>query len=168
MRSLIITLPTALLMSGIAGVLSAQSRIEPGQMARGSKVEMYEVNSLSGALSPLTPAKVEIASVADTRDRVINRAWIASMFTVIGASSLDAATSWGKNESNFLLASPGGTFGAKGLSLKAGLATAVLVPQIVFRKHKNVKTGFAIFNFGDAALFSAVAIHNLGIPAARN
>jgi hypothetical protein len=47
-----------------------------------------------------------------------------------------------------------------------GLAAAVIVPQICFRKHKELRSAFVIGNFGEAAIFSAAAIHNLNIRAA--
>ena len=62
----------------------------------------------------------------------------------------DAATSWHKSESNGLLASSDGTFGAKGLGIKAGLAGGLLLPQILFRKHKDLRTAFTVGNFAQA------------------
>ena len=77
----------------------------------------------------------------------------------------DAATSWHKRESNGLLASSDGTFGAKGLAIKAGLAAGLLVPQILFRKHTDLRTAFTVGNFAQAGIFTGVAIHNAGIAA---
>jgi hypothetical protein len=80
---------------------------------------------------------------------------------------MDAASSWGKLEGNSLLASPDGTFGAKGMSIKVGIAAGVVLPQILLRKHKNLKSKFAIANFAEAGLFGGVAIHNMGIAASK-
>ena len=90
------------------------------------------------------------------------------MFALAGASALDAATSFGKQEGNSLLASPNGTFGAKGLGLKAGIAASVLVPEILLRRHRNLRGPLTAVNFGDAAFFSVIAAHNLRIPIANN
>jgi hypothetical protein len=100
-------------------------------------------------------------------DRLMNRIWIASMLAMAAASGFDAETSWGKLEANSLLASRDGTFGAKGVSIKAGAAAAIIIPQILFRKHKDLRVKFAIGNFAGAAVFSGVAIHNLGIAAPK-
>jgi hypothetical protein len=84
---------------------------------------------------------------------------------VVAASGMDAASSIGKAEGNPLLASPNGTLGARGISIKAGLSATTLIVEVLSWKHKDMRTKFAIFNFGEAAPFSTVAAHNLGVAA---
>jgi hypothetical protein len=86
------------------------------------------------------------------------------MFAVGGATAADAATSWGKLESNSILASKNGTFGAKGVEIKGLLAAGILVPQILLRKHAELRRTFLIGNTGAAGLFTAAAVHNTRIP----
>ncbi len=143
---------------GCAAVLSGQTPIQPGQIA-----------SASDSASPFADAalarETTIANVQDKHDRTIHRIWVASIFTMAGASGLDAASSWGKQEGNSFLASSNGRFGAKGLALKASFGAAVIVPEFLFRKHKDLLKTFAIGNFAEAALFGGAAIHNLGVAS---
>ncbi|MGA8027349.1 MAG: hypothetical protein WB992_09385 [Bryobacteraceae bacterium] len=152
---------------GLAGVLSAQTVIQPGQTASASGLAIRpgDLDSDIGS-----SGMARNSSVARERQsgKVATRVWIASMFAAAGASALDADTSLGKREGNSLLASSNGTFGAKGVSIKAGIAAAVLVPQILLRHHRNLRTTFITGNFVDAGIFSAVAIHNMGLPEAKN
>jgi hypothetical protein len=116
-------------------------------------------------VAPISAPKVSIAYVAEQRTSV-NRLWVASLFAVAAASGMDAATSWGKYEGNSLLASSDGRFGAKGVAIKAGLGAAALIPQIFFmRNHKQLRSRLAITNFAEAAVFSGIAVHNMGITA---
>ena len=113
--------------------------------------------------SPFVAPKISIANVEDRHERRLKYLWIASIFAMAAGTGADAATSWHKRESNGLLASSDGTFGAKGLAIKAGLAGGLLVPQILFRKHTDLRTAFTIGNFAQAGIFTGVAIHNAGI-----
>jgi|GEM_PF-3154337 len=155
-------------MFGFAAGLSAQTLIQPGQFAGASPIRIEVANLAAGTSSSALPLNSAMANVEDRHGQAVNRVWIASMLAAAGASSLDAATSWGKTEGNPLLASSNGTFGARGASLKIGIAAALIVPQILLRKHQELKKVFAIGNFGEAAFFSAVAVHNMGISAASS
>lgn len=115
------------------------------------------------AVPPAVTVTNSIGTIEDRHEKTMNRIWVASLFAMAAASGMDAASSWGKWEGNPLLASRDGTFGAKGMSIKAGIAAGVIVPEILLRKHKNLKPKFAIGNFAEAALFGGVAIHNIGI-----
>ncbi len=67
--------------------------------------------------------KITIADVADSpRDTHIRHLWLASILTMSAATAADAYSSWHKHESNSFLASSDGTFGTKGVSIKAGIA----------------------------------------------
>lgn len=78
-------------------------------------------------------------------------------------TTMDAASSWGKQEGNGLLAQGNGSFGLRGTGIKAGVAVATLVPQIMFRKHPELRKAFIIGNFAEAGVFTGTAIHNLRI-----
>lgn len=143
----------------------AQSVIQPGQLATAAQVAVPVSAVNSPATSSVLPPKNSVVEERGSHDKMLNGFWIASMFMAAGASSADAATSWGKREGNPLLASSNGTFGVKGVSIKAGIAAAVLVPQICLHRHKELKGVFTAGNLGEAAIFSGVAVHNLNIKA---
>jgi hypothetical protein len=94
----------------------------------------------------------------------ISKVWIASTIALLAATSLDAASSWGKYEGNPLLRSSSGTFGAQGVSLKFAIAGAMLTPQLLFRRNRRATKFFTITNFAQAGMFTGIAIHNFGIP----
>jgi len=147
--------------------LKAETPVQPGQLAASAPAIAAQSFSVeSGAYATHTQVKTNIAMVDDQRhDRFMHRLWIASMMAAAAGTSLDAATSWGKYEGNGFLASSDGRFGAKGVSIKAGLAMAVFMPQIALRRHKELRVPFTIGNFAQAALFGGVAAHNLGVRA---
>ncbi len=165
MKSLVLKSAAALLFAASTGTIFAQSVTKPGQIAVAPEAVLStRVAPISA--SALNP-KISIPSFEERHDRKVNRIWLASMLAMGAATGMDAASSWGKHEGNSFLASSDGTFGAKGLSIKAGVAAGVLLPQVLFRRHKDLKSKFAIGNFAEAALFGGVAIHNLGVPAAK-
>ena len=109
-------------------------------------------------------SRVTIADVKETpHDRHIRYMWLASIGAMVGATTLDAYSSWHKQESNGLLASSNGQFGGKGVALKAGITSGVLLPQILLRKHKDWRTTFAVSNFAEAGIFAGAAVHNFGV-----
>jgi len=136
--------------------LQAQTVVQPGQIAAVPRTET------------LRPASVTIASVPEKHESRTHRLWVGSMFALAGGSAFDAATSWGKYEKNSLLASQDGTFGAKGLGLKVGLAAAIITPQILLRNHPGIQAKFTFVNFASAGAFSAIAVHNMSVPVAKN
>ena len=108
--------------------------------------------------------KVTIANVAETpREHKMRLLWIASIGAMTAGTAADAYSSWHKQESNGILASSNGTFGAKGVAIKCGIASAVLVPQIIFRRHRDWHLAFAASNFTEAGIFAGVTAHNLAV-----
>lgn len=126
-----------------------------------AKIQPFSADLASA--SAVAPA-ISIANVEDKHERRLKLIWIASIFSMVAATGADAATSWHKKEANGFLASSDGTFGAKGLGIKAGLAGGIILPQILFRKHKDLRTAFTIGNFAQAGVFTGIAIHNAGVP----
>jgi len=111
-----------------------------------------------------TPSKVTIASVNETpHEQHVRRLWIASIAAMTAGTAADAYSSWHKQESNSILASSNGTFGAKGVSVKAAIAGGVLLPQIIFRRHRDWQLPFALSNFAEAGIFAGAAAHNLSV-----
>ncbi len=164
MKTLILVSGWALITVGGTALLSAQTPIQPGQVALAPRVALP---SDDVSVNPYTAVpKTTIAREENPHDKFMNRLWIASMVAAVGGTSLDAATSWGKLEGNSLLASSNGTFGAKGLGIKAGLAAAVIIPQICLRKHRELKGVFVFGNFAEAGIFAGTAVHNLQVGSA--
>jgi hypothetical protein len=139
--------------------VSGQTINQPGQVGTGSIAPMSVVpaDNLSHSSSSIALTEEQ------EHDRTANRVWIASLFATAAGTSMDAATSWGRREGNGLLAQSDGTFGAKGVGIKAGVAAATIIPQILLRKHKELRTGLIIGNFVEAGLFMGTAIHNLNV-----
>jgi hypothetical protein len=152
------------LLSSVLFAADSAKAPQPGQLASADVSPLPEsaAPSSSSAVAPATT----IAKTEDRHERMMNRLWITSLVAVAAATSVDAGTSWGKLEGNSFLASSNGTFGAKGLGIKMGVAGAVIVPQICFRKHKELRSFLIIGNFGEASIFSAAAAHNLTIRPA--
>lgn len=164
MKLLLVVTITAL-MVGYSRPLPAQTPIAPGQIATAPRFVPPSGDLAEGTYGGVPTTTV--ASVEETpHDKFVNRLWIASIFAAVGATSLDAATSWGKREGNSLLASSDGTFGAKGLSIKAGLAAAVVILQICLRKHKDLKGAFTMGNFAEAGIYAGTSVHNLQVSSA--
>lgn len=165
MKSLIVKSATAILLTVSAGSLFGQGLAKPGQLAAAPEVVMASGFS-TFTTSPIK-YKNSLLETQDRHDRKMNRIWIASMVAMVAATSMDAGSSWGKREGNSFLASSDGTFGAKGLSIKAGMAVGVILPQILLRRHKDLKSKFAIGNFAEAGLFGGIAVRNMGISSAK-
>lgn len=133
----------------------------PGRLAAPDRVAV----GLSPSFESIRePPSVTVIQLPDSRPDTVQRIWIGSICAVLAASAFDAASSWGKQEANPLLASPNGTFGGRGLAIKAAIAGAVLLPQILLHKHKRFRKTFIFANFADAVAFTAVSVHNMGIP----
>ena len=146
-------------------ILPAQTQVMPGEISLPAVERTSEAAPLqlrpNGEIwnSPLNP----VAEVRNRSDRRTAMLWKISMAAMIGATAFDAATSMGKHESNPLLRSSDGSFGAKGIAIKGGLAGLALAPQFFLRKHKEFRKAFITANFIDTGIFMTVATHNLGI-----
>jgi len=127
--------------------LLGQSVITPGE--------------LSGQFTSNLVPKTDIASVEDRHEKHVRIIWMASIFAMTAGTAADAATSWHRRESNSLLASSNGTFGGKGLAIKGGISAGMLAPQLIFRKHHDWHTAFAVGNFAEAGIYTGTTIHNL-------
>jgi hypothetical protein len=87
----------------------------------------------------------------------------ASVAALVAGNAADAASSWGKFETNPTLGR--GTFGARQTGIKLGAMAVGLAYQHwqVARRPAKAES-FALGNLSMAAVFAAVAVHNLHIP----
>lgn len=163
MKNLLASGFAVLVILGLAAPMSAQAVNTPGQLAS----ESQPAPAVAPASFSRSFVRTDFPSVEDRHTRTLNHLWIASMIAMAAASGMDAGTSWGKLEGNSLLASPDGKFGAKGVSIKVGIAAGVIIPQILLRRHKELRMAFSVGNFAQAAIFGGIAIHNLGVAAPK-
>lgn len=140
----------------------AQSVSQPGVLAQ-SVLPSLDARPLISDI----PSQNSMAR-AEHHEKVMHRLWLCSMGAVLASTSFDAATSWGKREGNGLLASSNGEFGMRGVSIKTGMAAAVIIPQLLLRKHKDLRGKFMLGNFAEAGIFTGVSIHNLHVTAQSN
>jgi len=152
----------AFFLSGSAA-LQAQNVVSPGELAGPSNVAITRSSFDPGVGASSIVAKSQIANVEDRHQKRTRVIWVASIVAMTAGTAADAASSWHKHESNGLLASSDGTFGAKGAGIKAGLAGGMLLPQIIFRKHHDWRSAFAIGNFAEAGIFTGTAVHNFQV-----
>ncbi len=152
---------SALALLAFSPALFAQSVPTPGELASPSNDEAKPLAFDPAAGSSNVLPKTTIASVEDPHDKHVRIIWIASILSMTAGTAADAATSWHRRESNSLLASSNGTFGGKGVALKSVITAAILTPQIVFRKHRDWHTAFAVGNFAETGIFTVAAIHNV-------
>ena len=143
---------------------AATNTPQPGQLSTGI-APIPATGTGTAFAAPIAPV-TSIADVQQRHEQTMNRLWVTSMAAAVAGTSFDAATSWGKTETNPLLKSSSGTFGAKGVGVKAALTGAMIVPQLCLRKHKDLREAFTIGNFADAGVFSGIAVHNLAIRQA--
>jgi hypothetical protein len=154
-----------LLWMGFPATMFAQRPVVPGQLPT-TPVELLPVSFSAAARTPTAARPVSIADIADEQhDRHMDVLWRASIVAMLAGTTADAVSSWHKREGNALLASGDGMFGGRGVAIKTGIAAGVLLPQIVMRKHKDLRIAFVIGNLGEAGIFTGAAIHNFGLVA---
>ena len=91
--------------------------------------------------------------------------WKASLAAVVAASALDAHSSWRKQEANPLLANGAGQFGTRGVALKGAITAGALGAQwLILRNRPEARRVATLTNFGVAAAYGAVAVHNYQNP----
>ena len=167
MKKQLITLSLLLIIwTGLCCGADAPSTAIPAQPGRLASVSSSDL-ALNPAVIVLNPAGSQFLSPEMRHERNVNRLWVASLLAVAASTSMDAATSWGKREGNGFLASSDGTFGVRGIGIKAGMLAGVVAPQLLFRHHKELKAKFAIGNLFEAGIFTGVSVHNLGVAAPR-
>jgi len=94
------------------------------------------------------------------------RVWQASVAALVAGNAADAATSWGKYETNGALRGSGLAFGGRALGVKCGITAGLLLPQfILMRRHPEAVKATAAINFTAAAVLGLQAAHNTHYPA---
>jgi hypothetical protein len=154
----------ALLFMGLPAATFAQRPAIPGQLAT-TPMELLPASFAAEARKPgLAERPISIAEVADQQhDRHMDILWKVSVVAMLAGTTTDAVSSWHKREGNALLASTDGMFGGRGVGIKAGIAAGILLPQIVLRKHKDLRLAFVVGNLAEAGVFTGAAIHNFGL-----
>jgi hypothetical protein len=150
---------SALFLLAGSTILPAQSARTPGAMDEASNGTPMHLSFSPWASSALP--NTNIARVEAAHAKHVRFIWIASILAMTAGTAADAGTSWHKRESNGFLASSDGTFGAKGLAIKGGIAAGVLTPQLIFRRHRDWYAAFAVGNFAETGIFAGASIHNL-------
>ena len=98
----------------------------------------------------------------DNPRRTWRRIWQTSVAAVLAGDAADAATSWGKYETNATLRGGGAAFGGRALGVKCGITAAVLLPQFVLmRRHGEAFKAGAAINFTAAGVLTAQAALNI-------
>ena len=106
-----------------------------------------------------------VASAADRSSRW-RTVWRVSQGLLVAGNTADAASSWGKYETNPLLRT-GSRFGYGSLAIKLGMMTGGLaMQQYISRKYPERIPLFASANLAVAGVLGIVAWHNTGVPAA--
>ncbi len=94
-----------------------------------------------------------------------SKLWRFSVAVLAAGTATDAWSSFGRMEANPLLQGPGGRFSAKGIGIKAAIASSTVAAQwLVMRKHPETARSAAITNLGMAGLFFGVAARNRALP----
>jgi hypothetical protein len=156
-------LGATVLLLGLPSAMPAQKANLAGEIAKEPKVTLPPSFSAE-AHTPATAARpADIANVPDQREKHIKTLWMASIVAMLAGTSMDAISSWHKTESNSLLASSNGMFGARGVGIKAGIAAGVLLPQIILRKRKDLRIPFTVGNLAEAGVFTGAAVHNFHV-----
>jgi hypothetical protein len=114
------------------------------------------------SIQPIRPTIAVIKQ--DPPQTHTSKLWVASCLTLLAATSFDAASSMGKHVQTPLLRSADGSFGAKGISIKAAMTGGILIPQLFLHKKKGAERPFTVANFIQTGLYTGIAAHNLGVP----
>jgi len=122
------------------------------------------VHRVSAVLLLFTVLLLPSALAADRPARW-RTVWRVSQALLAGADAADAASSWGKHETNPLVRT-GQSFGYGSLAIKLGALTGGVVAQhFILRKAPYQTPLFASANLAAAALLGVAAVHNMRVPA---
>jgi hypothetical protein len=91
--------------------------------------------------------------------------WIASLVALGAVNVLDVVSSMGQRELNPLLQNSSGTFGGRGIAIKASVVGGDMILQrlVGYRDPAHFLRRFAIANFISAAGLAGVVSHNFAI-----
>jgi hypothetical protein len=120
----------------------------------------------SGGSALLKSTETVSSAISTPAPLATPKVWKYSVVALVGATSFDAASSWGKHELNPVLQSRGATFGAQGTLIKAGIAGVTVGLQIALRHHPAMLKAASVLNFVQAGVYTGVGVHNLGFPRA--
>ena len=114
------------------------------------------------SIAPLSSPVTE-----DARRKVAvsaSRSWRWSLAPLLAAHSLDAASSWGRREQNFLLADSTGRFEMKAAGIKFGfVGAAILAEYLLVKHHPKLAKFIVLANRGNAVVTTGLAVHNFAM-----
>jgi len=104
-------------------------------------------------------------TVSDVPTSAAKRLYVGSMLSAIGTNALDIYSSYGKRELNPMLQASNGTFNSRSVLTKAGMVSALEVPQIFLMRHSARRMRlFAVANFAMSAALAGMSAHNFAVP----
>lgn len=83
-----------------------------------------------------------------------------SQLFLVTATAMDAASSWQQPELNPVLGGRAGTFGYRGIAIKAGIAGGMIAVQALINRHRDHDRFCAVLNFAMGAAYTVVAVRN--------
>ena len=90
--------------------------------------------------------------------------WKMSLAPVFASQALDVASSYGMRELNPMLASPDGSFGAKGAGIKIGSSAAIVgIEYLIARRHPRAARFFTKINWSVSIVTTGFGAHNFAI-----
>lgn len=142
------------------GTSSLRPQAQVGLSATGSAgstpARLHQLDELGSRLGVVTASPLPSTSTAGWPWKV----HLADTLIHGAATSLDAASSWGRMEANPILRSADGRFGAQGLSIKLGIFAGMeLAKWKLARRYPRSKLVRAI-SLAPAAAFGGVAARN--------
>ena len=108
----------------------------------------------------LTIVVLTIFATAHANAGVWSKLYKASQYVSIGVNAIDAHSSWGHVERNLILSNSQGRFGARAVTIKAGVLGGWLLVQKLTNKQGRLNKVYAITNFGSSAVIGGVALSN--------
>lgn len=91
-----------------------------------------------------------------------------SVVSLVGASAMDAASSWGHREGNPVLRGNEAAYGWQGALIKAGIVSGVLLAERwLLGRHpcdSRLRRTLTYVNYGAAGVTTAVAVRNWRLP----
>ena len=116
--------------------------------------------------SILAPRPVRLAPALEINHPAPHKnLWIASLVALGAVNVLDVVSSMGQRELNPLLQNSSGTFGGRGIAIKASVVGGDMILQrlVGYRDPAHFLRRFAIANFISAAGLAGVVSHNFAI-----
>ena len=163
-----ITVPCLLLVIQIIVVRPAWGQLAGREVPGLSQGYAFSLAHLNMPVMRQTlPARAVVRPNFVGRRQSHGTLWAGSIVALTAANLVDARSSWGKPEANYVLAGSGQRFGTRGAAIKVGINSLWVVSQVAMRRKKRDHLAFVVANFGIAAVFAVSACHNYRIARIR-